>query len=115
MHELGIAQDLFHVVKQKACAAKLTKIKVIKIKLGVASGIEESFLIHSFVDHLFPGTIAAGARLEIIKEDVSAKCKGCGANVEIQEAPTFACPSCGGVSMEIGSGREVYIYEIEGE
>ncbi|OGS47002.1 MAG: hypothetical protein A2539_09155 [Elusimicrobia bacterium RIFOXYD2_FULL_34_15] len=114
MHELGIAKSLFEIALQTAKKNKLTKITRISIKLGEASGIEEGFLKHSFVDHLFPNTIASGCKLEIVVEKVAAICKKCSANFSPKEM-VFCCPSCNEQSIEIISGKDVYVNFIEGE
>ena len=114
MHELGIAKDLLDIVLLKAKENNLKKITKISLMLGEASGIEEDFLKHSLVDHLLPGTIASGCRLEIIKEYVKAKCKKCSAEFLPKEM-IFDCPSCQSKEIEILSGKDVYVASIEGD
>lgn len=114
MHELGIAKDLFAKVLEKAKENELRRVTRIKIRLGEASGIEEGFLRHSFIDHILPGSIAQGATLEIKKEGVKARCSDCGKRISAQEAG-LSCPQCGGSDIEIISGKDVYIENIEGE
>ena len=114
MHEIGIARDLFCVIAETAKANNVTSVKEVRIKLGVASGIEEDFLVHSFIDHVFPGSIADGATLEIIKESVKAKCKGCGNEIDIEDDPVMECPVCGNRTIKITQGKDVYVEEIRG-
>lgn len=114
MHELGIAKDLLDIVLLKARENHLKKITKISVMLGEASGIEEDFLRHSLVGHLLSGTIASGCRLEIVKENVKAKCKKCSAEFEPLEM-IFDCPSCQSKEIEILSGKDVYVASIEGE
>lgn len=114
MHELGIAKDLLDIALAKAKENNLKKITKISIKLGVAAGIEEDFLRHSFVDHLLPGTIAGSCLLEISKEGVAAKCRKCSVPFT-PEAMVLACPSCRSKDIEIISGKDVYVASIEGE
>ena len=126
MHELGIAQDLFKIVKEKARGNNLKKVTKIRIKVGVASGIEKDFLRHSFIDHISPSTFAEGAKLEFIKEPVEARCKNCGKKIDTQDkfTPleeksltgfTVGCPACGSVNIEIIRGRDIYLENIEGD
>ncbi len=114
MHELGIAKDLFAKAREKAKENGLKRITRIKIRLGEASGVEEGFLRHSFMDHILPGSIAEEAILEIEKEGVEARCSDCGKKISAQEAG-LSCPHCGGKDIEIISGKNVYIENIEGE
>ena len=115
MHELGIAQDLFAIVKEKAKENNLKKVTKISIKVGVTSGIKKDFLKHSLVDHIFPKTIAQGARLELIEELPAARCKDCGKAIDAQSMPTLNCPTCGSFKIEITKGKDVYLESIEGD
>ena len=115
MHELGIASDLFAVVKEKARESGLKRITLISIKIGEAAGIDPEFLRHSFVDHLFPGTIAAGADLKFGEEKLAAVCRDCGKEIEPGGTPVLNCPACGGFQVEITRGKDVYVESIEGE
>jgi len=116
MHELGIAGDLFKIVKKKSEQSDLKKVTKIRIKVGAASGIDMEFLQHSFNDHIFPGTIAQGAELELIPEPVQAQCNNCGRNIDAQGHEfSRGCPFCGSSYIEIITGKEVYIESIEGE
>ncbi len=114
MHELGLAQDFWEVIKQKAKENNLKKIEKITLRVGTASGIEEDFLRHSFVDHIFPGTIAEGAELEIIDEPVKARCKSCGKDITSAEEFALGCPFCGSPDIEISAGKDIYLEYIEG-
>lgn len=115
MHELSIAQDLFKIVREKAMANNLKRITKIRIKVGAASGIEEDLLMHSFIDHIFPGTIAEGAVLEFIKEPVEAKCKNCGGLLNTHQNFGTTCPTCGSFDIEILRGKDIYLESMEGD
>ncbi|MFN3967231.1 MAG: hydrogenase maturation nickel metallochaperone HypA, partial [Endomicrobiia bacterium] len=77
MHELGIAKDLFELVKKYTEENSLSKVTKIVIKIGAASGIDKNFLRHSFVDHILPGTFAENSAIEFDLEPVKLKCKKC--------------------------------------
>jgi len=115
MHELGIARDLFKIVVQKAKENSLKAVTKVRIKVGVASGIEEGLLRHSFLDHIFPGTIAEGAELELVEEAVETKCKDCGTQIESSQEFILHCPACGSFNIEVTKGKDVYLESIEGE
>ena len=115
MHELGIAKDLFKIVKEKARVNNLKRVTKIRIKVGVASGIEKDFLKHSFIDHIFPKTLAEEAKLEFIREPVEARCKNCGQKLDTQDKFTVSCPACGSVNIEIIRGKDIYLENIEGD
>jgi len=115
MHELGIAQDLFHIVKDKAKENNLKAVTKIVVVVGEASGIEEDFLRHSLMDHLLPGTIAEKAELEITTEPVQVKCVACGIEIDSRQSSSLECPNCGDNNLEITQGKNVYLQTIEGE
>lgn len=115
MHELGIAQDFWKTITDNASKNGLKRITKITIALGETSGIEEEFLRHSLVDHILPGTIAAGAELEVTSIPLSARCRSCGIPITANDMLALCCPSCGGTDIEITSGREAHVQSIEGE
>ena len=115
MHEIGIARDLWAIIKQNAAKNSLKKITKINLVVGESSGIEKEMLRHSLVEHIFPGTIAEKAALEILGEKVAAKCTGCGEAITHENLAALNCPKCGGINLEITSGNECYVKSIEGE
>jgi hydrogenase nickel incorporation protein HypA/HybF len=115
MHELGIAQDFWAVIKQQAKHNDLKKVTKIVIVLGEASGIDRDFLVHSFKDHILPGTFAENAKLEIIPTPLAAKCNSCSKELTTGMITALNCPACGSSDLEIISGKETYVQSIEGE
>jgi len=115
MHELGIAQDLFRIVEDRAKENNLKVVTKIVVVVGEASGIEEDFLRHNLVDHLMPGTIAEKAELEVNKEPLQARCLACGIEINSQQISSLRCPKCGDNNLEVTQGKNVYIQSIEGE
>ena len=115
MHELGMAQDLFKIVETKARDNNLKNITKISIKVGVASGVEKDFLRHSFVDHIFPKSLAAGAELELIDESLAAKCEDCEEAIGAPDGSALNCPTCGSFRIKIMKGKDIYVESIEGD
>ncbi len=114
MHELGIAKEFWSVISRRAADSGITKISKITIVLGEASGIEEEFLRHSLSDHILPGTIASEAELVLIKRPLLARCLGCSSEISKDTLKGLSCPRCGSSDIEIASGRETYVENIEG-
>ncbi len=115
MHELGIASDLFEIIKEKTRENNLKKITKVRIRLGIASGIEKDHLAHSFIAHVFPNTIAHTAKLELVDEPFSAWCKDCSKVMNTVDNFTLNCPDCGSYNIEITGGKDIYIESIEGD
>jgi len=114
MHELGIAKELFEVIKKYAKENSLSKVTKIVIKVGIASGIDKDFLRHSFVDHILPGTIAENSSIEFDLEPVTLKCKNCNEIIQPEGNDFITCPKCKSHHMEIISGKQVYVESLEG-
>ena len=115
MHELGIAQDFWTVIKQYAEQNKLKAISKITIVLGEASGIEEDFLRHSLKDHILPGTIGENAEIVVVPVKLLARCNDCEKPVTREDMKGLACPHCGSGNIKITSGKETHVESIEGE
>jgi len=115
MHELGIAQDLFRIVENKAKENNLKAVTKIVVVVGEGSGIDEDFLKHGLRDHLMSGTIAEKAELEITRESLQARCTACGIKIDFGKNFSSRCPNCGNNNLEVTQGRSVYIKAIEGE
>ncbi len=112
MHELGMARDLFKVILDRAAELKLSRITRIVITAGEASGIDPEFLLHSFEDHIFPGTPAEGCRVEILPEKVAVVCGECAGEIPGDEV--FACRACGSDNFVIAGGKDVAVKDVEG-
>ncbi len=119
MHELGAATELFEVVEKNASENGLKKVSKVSVRVGEASGIEMDFLKHSFLEHIFPGSIAEGAELEIVEEKVKVICKDCGVELNADgielSGSLMKCPECGGDRLEVSGGKDIYLDSIEGE
>lgn len=115
MHEHAIARDLWKAVLAEAEKNNICKITKLTVVLGEASGIERDFLNHSFVDHIFKESkIASGAVVEYEISPLSAVCAECRKEIKPSDMENILCPHCGSNNIDIVSGREVYIKNIEG-
>ncbi len=108
MHEMGLAEGILDVVLDAAKGQKVRRIRlqIGKLQMVVPDSLEFSFQLVS------DGTTAGEAAIEI--EEVSARfrCKGCGVESEINNPP-FLCPSCEAPDVEVVSGDQVLVDEVE--
>lgn len=112
MHELSIAKSLFDNAQEMAFKRGIDRINLIRIILGVASGIDADMLRHSLVDHIFPGSIAEDAKVEFRIEPLIARCVKC--NEEItQIAIGGGCPKCFSKDLDIIGGIKVSVEEVK--
>ena len=81
------------------------------LKVGVMSGAVPA-LLESGVGAYKKGTLAAGARLEIVVVPVKVRCPDCGGEA-VREDSDYSCAGCGSRRVEIVEGRELVIEKIE--
>ncbi|MGB7749164.1 MAG: hydrogenase maturation nickel metallochaperone HypA [Verrucomicrobiia bacterium] len=111
MHELSIMQSALDQVLEKARQAGASRVHVIRLRIGVLSGVVPDALQFAF-EALADGTPAQGAQLLI--EDVPARfwCAAC--NHEFEATRMFAeCPDCHRSSTELRAGREMELTSLE--
>jgi hydrogenase nickel incorporation protein HypA/HybF len=107
MHELGITQEVLALVTEHSKGAKVLRVV---LEIGKLTAILPDAVRFCF-DLCSEGTVAEGARLEIIETPGRARCRSCGAEQTIQE-PYGAC-ACGSVDQDWLSGNELKVKEME--
>jgi len=113
MHELSITQSLLEIVNQEVAKHAISKVTAVKLKVGKLRAIEPTSLTFCF-ELLSKDTPVQGAELVIEFVPVRGRCLGCGELFEV-DSLLFACPGCSGHNIEMISGRELYIEEIQGD
>ncbi len=113
MHELSITQGLLDIVLEEATNHSISKVRVVKLKIGRLTVVEPSCLTFYF-ELLTKDTLAEGADLKIDMVPIKGKCRNCQEIFEINDA-LFFCPACSNHNIELISGRELYVEEIEGD
>lgn len=111
MHEMSLAEGILQLVEETARREQAAQIKTIFVEIGRLSCVEPEALKFCF-DSVSRGSMAEGARLEIIDIEGRARCSGCGENVSMQESYD-ACPLCGHHPLQALSGTEMRVKEIE--
>ncbi len=111
MHEATIARKLFIEALDMAFRLGIDRISCIKIKLGIASGIDKDTLTHSLIDHVFPETIAEDAEVEIVVEPLIARCTKC-QRLITQVSEGGGCPDCGSKDLDVVGGTKVVVEGI---
>ncbi|MEH1765920.1 hydrogenase maturation nickel metallochaperone HypA [Nostoc sp.] len=107
MHELGITQNIVAIVTENAKGAKVQRVL---LEIGKLSAIMPDAIRFCF-DICTQGTILAGAKLEIVEIPGLAKCRQCGAEIAIDKP--FGICNCGSVQLDLITGEELKIKEIE--
>ena len=81
------------------------------LEIGALSHVEESALRFCF-DAVTRGTVAEGARVDVIATAGRAWCMPCGASVPLGRLGE-ACPQCGSYQLQVTQGEEMKVKEIE--
>lgn len=113
MHELSIAQSILEIVLEESARNRLKQINVIRLQVGAMAAVVPEALTFCF-DMLSENSIARGASLEIETLPVVARCPRCELPFQV-EKQIFLCPKCGDPTLELVSGRELSVVNIEGE
>ena len=112
MHEASIALGLLEIATKQCEQKGYKSIESIKVKIGKASGIMPDALLFAF-DAAKIGTIAEKASLSIEEIPISGYCKSCKSHFTVEDAYILFCPKCGDGSLEVETGRELDICEME--
>lgn len=112
MHELSIAYNLVDIASQAALEVKAARVEVVKLRLGVLSGVVKEALLFSY-DVVIADTILAGSRLEIEELPLIVYCPQCEVESQLPGIQQFRCPRCGQPTAQIVQGKELDIVSLE--
>jgi hydrogenase nickel incorporation protein HypA/HybF len=111
MHEMALTRGIIEAIEENAALQGFSAVKGVWIEMGRLACVEPAALRFAF-DAAAHGTIAEGARLEIVATDGAGWCIPCGKPVAL--AQRFdPCPDCGGHQIDITSGGALRITELE--
>jgi hydrogenase nickel incorporation protein HypA/HybF len=113
MHELSITESILSIVLEKANEAHASKVSKINLVIGELSGVVDE-CVQFYFDFLSKDTIAAEATLSFLRSPTQLRCRNC-ATVFAPQNGNWACPNCQEQSIEIISGRQLYVESIEVE
>ena len=111
MHEVGLVQQALDIAFDYAKRGDARKITTIRLSIGELSGVEHDAIEFSF-GVLTVGTIAEGAKLEMLNVAAIYRCRDCGHEFsQSDRLPT--CPICGGCSIAEKEGFDLRVKSIE--
>ncbi len=111
MHEMSIVQSLLSIVEEEMVKNNATTLKSVRVKIGKMSGIVPEALSTCF-DILISKTDMRGTVLKMDIAPLIGYCRKCKEDFEVIEY-NFSCPECNSTDIDIISGREMNIVEIE--
>lgn len=110
MHELSLAGGILKVVEDAAAREGFVRVERLALEAGALAGVEVRALRFA-LEAIAPGTLLAGATIEIHEPPGRAFCMGCGESVPVQ-ARGDACPLCGSHRLQPTGGTELKVREL---
>jgi len=111
MHEMALTESIVEIVSEEARKQGFGRVRVVRLRVGAMAQVEPEALRFCF-DAVSRGTVADGAALDIIRAPGEGWCHNCGKSVPLQER-FGACPDCGRRDVQMTSGDELRIEELE--
>ena len=111
MHELPITKSICDMAVREGERLGAVRIHAISIKRGEYTDYVPE-VIDQYFEMLADGTIAEGARLTFSTIPAVVSCRACGREEHISDF-RLRCPICGSSDVELVSGKEFYIENME--
>jgi hydrogenase nickel incorporation protein HypA/HybF len=111
MHEMALAESMREIVESVARRNAARRVSAVRVELGALSCVEPQALEFCF-DATMRGSLAEGARLEIMTTPGEAWCMPCGKTVALARIGE-ACPECGSYQLQVSRGEAMRVTEIE--
>lgn len=111
MHEASLVRSLLHQVGNLLIAHNGESVETIRVEMGPLSGVERTLVEIAFAQQV-SDTPCRGATLVIHEVPLSAVCRDCGHEFEIQRF-RFTCPICESGQIQVTSGDEFRLLDVE--
>ncbi len=111
MHELSIALSIVDLAEE-AGRNRGGRVAAVHMKLGRLSGVVKEALLSAF-ELAREGTELAQAELVIEEVPLVIHCSACGADQTPESPFELRCPSCGLMTNDIVSGRDLEVHALE--
>ena len=108
MHEMALTQGIVDICLQHSAGQRITAVVV---EIGTLSGVVPEAVEFCFAA-CSSGTLAESARLEIKRQEAQGRCLDC-STLQPVERLYDPCRQCGSYALEILSGEEMRVVEIE--
>jgi hydrogenase nickel incorporation protein HypA/HybF len=110
---MSLCEGVLDAIKNSAKQQSFKKVSQVFLEIGNLSGVEIESMKFCF-DAVMRDSIADGAKLVIIKKEGQAWCMKCSKNVKVKQK-FDKCPDCSGYQLQIVSGDQMRIKELEVE
>jgi hydrogenase nickel incorporation protein HypA/HybF len=111
MHEASLAGGVLQLIEEAAQREGFSQVVELRLAVGQLAGVELSALRFA-LESLAPGTLLAGARLQIDQPPGQAWCMDCCMTVALAQRGD-ACPLCGGFQLQPSGGMELRVVDMD--
>lgn len=111
MYEQALAESVVRIAENTARQHGGTHVSAVKLEVGLLAGVEIGALRRCFTT-ASQASLVEGARLVIEQPGGRAWCVPCGESVPLSSLGE-PCPRCGSHRLEVTSGNELTVCEIE--
>lgn len=113
MHEMALTASVIALVEDSARRENFSRATAIVLEIGALGHVEPEAMRFCF-EAVSRGTVAEGARLDIVRIPGQGWCLDCGKTVPLAER-FGACPECGRHHVQMTAGDELRVKELEVE
>lgn len=111
MHELALTEGILRILKTEAERQGFDTVRVVWLELGALSHADPEAMRFCF-DAVTRGSLAEGARLEILRPPGKGWCMTCAVEIPVARRGD-PCPHCGGHQIQVTEGDEMRLKELE--
>ena len=111
MHELGVAQSVFDIVRQHVPVEQAARVRTVRVAIGELAGVLPESLAFCF-EAIVADTWFSAARLALERVPARLECTECHLAFALGGL-CFACPACGSARVGLVSGRELQVVDVE--
>ncbi|WP_214412130.1 hydrogenase maturation nickel metallochaperone HypA/HybF [Sphaerisporangium fuscum] len=108
MHEFGIAESILAAVEGRADGRRVRRARV---QVGALLRVAEPSINDAWA-MVAEGTVAEGARLDLVTLPVRLICRACGKTATSVD-PYAVCPSCGAADVDSEGGDDLVLESIQ--
>jgi len=108
---MALTESILRILETEAQRQGFSRVHVVRLEVGALSHADPESLRFCF-DAVTRGSLAEGARLDILRPVGKGWCLPCG--TEIAVARRFdPCPHCGGHQIQVTEGDDMRIKDLE--
>jgi hydrogenase nickel incorporation protein HypA/HybF len=107
MHELSLVRDLVDSIAERCAGRRVTRVI---LEVGKLAAVVPDAMLFCF-ELCVAGTVAEGAKLEILETPGAARCRACGVGLAVDNY--FETCACGSGDLELLAGTELRLKAVE--